>query len=102
NSSAAIGRMNWLETAFSAPDLPSFLAAGGFIISGGFLLGIGFYDFYLALMPEVANRALYWVTTSATALLCALLLVSGATALIVVGDLVLLLVAFEAVYAYNH
>lgn len=99
---AGVGRMGWLESALTAPDVATILAVTGLIVSGTFLLIIGFYDFYRALMPEVANRALYWVATTAAALITIVLLASGLEALHFIGIVALPLVAAAAAYAHLH
>ncbi len=81
------------------PNLITFVALGG--LAGIVLtLMIGeFYAFYAALLPEVANRAIFWVVDSAVLLTGTILSMSGSQTLIMIGQPILALATAGAVYA---
>lgn len=98
-----LGETGWLLNSTSGLDLPSLVTLLGFVLIIPTLLGIAFYTFYHAVLPEVANRALYWVLDAAILLMAMVLVVSGSNSLIMIGHFALLTVAVGAVYAHlNH
>jgi signal transduction histidine kinase len=100
SDTSIVGGTDWLEVALTQPDAPSLLAIVGLGISGLLLLGLGFYDFYLALMPEVSNRALFWVSNAAILLLSIIMTASGIYILILLGMFGLFFSMAAATYAY--
>lgn len=95
----AIGTPEWLVEVFTSPNLFSIVALGGLLVMGLALIGIAFYGFYAALLPEVANRALFWVMNSALLLLGVILSLSGTTPMLILGLIILLASVTGAVYA---
>jgi signal transduction histidine kinase len=96
---ANIGQPEWLINIFTTPDLFGIATLGGLLLMSIVLVGIAFYGFYAATLPEVANRALFWVMNSALLLLGIVLSLSGTTPMIVLGLVALLGSAAGAVYA---
>ncbi len=93
---ASIGQPGWLIDGFDASGVS---ALSGLVISGLILLGVAFYDFYDALMPEIANRAVYWVLTAAVVLMGMALISSGIQALAMLGMMTLTSGMIGALYA---
>lgn len=96
---SGVGQPDWLVRAFTQPDALSMITIGGMAVVSLFLLGVTFYAFYIALLPEVANRALFWVLNTTTVLLSVLLAVSGTDAWLAVGAITLLISMTGAVYS---
>lgn len=96
---ASIGQPEWLVSAFTQPDAPTLLTLGGMALASLFLIGITFYAFYIALLPEVANRALFWVLNTATVLLSVLLAISGTEAWLAVSAITLFISMTGATYS---
>jgi signal transduction histidine kinase len=94
-----VGNADWLITAFSPPNPFSLATLGGLALTSMILLGITFYAFYAAPLPEVANRALYWVIDIAVILLGIVLVISGTQTLAMLGLLTLLIGITGALYA---
>jgi signal transduction histidine kinase len=94
-----VGQPDWLITAFNPPNLFSLTTIAGLSLLSMILLGIGFYAFYAAALPEVANRALYWVINIAVILLGIVLSISGTATLALLGLLTLLIGVSGALYA---
>lgn len=94
-----IGQEDWLVSAFTQPDTLSIVTLGGMALASLFLLGITFYAFYIALLPEVANRALFWVLNTATVLLSVLLAVSGTETWLAIGSVTLFISMLGATYS---
>jgi signal transduction histidine kinase len=63
------------------------------------LLGFAFYSFYIAPLPEIANRALYWVIDIAVMLIGVILMISGTSTLAMLGIVTLLVGIIGALYA---
>ncbi|MAS33022.1 MAG: hypothetical protein CL610_03380 [Anaerolineaceae bacterium] len=95
-----VGEPGWLLTVFSGLDLPGLVALAGLAASAILLLILLFYTFYSASLPEIANRALYWVLTTATLTVGVLLYISGVDVLQPLGPLVVLLALTGAAYAH--
>ena len=60
----AVGQPDWLINIFQNSDLTSWIVLAGMICSACLLLGLALYQFYKAFLPEIANRALFWVLDS--------------------------------------
>ncbi|MEZ4666439.1 MAG: histidine kinase dimerization/phospho-acceptor domain-containing protein [Anaerolineae bacterium] len=95
----SIGDGTWIVQAFNQPTAAAWVLLGGFGITTIVLLGLVFIAFYSAQLPEVANRALYWVVTSVAVLVGCLLLLSGTRVLVLVGNVALLMGSIGTVYA---
>lgn len=94
-----VGKPDWLITAFNPPNPFSLATLVGLAIMSMVLLGMAFYAFYAAPLPEVANRALYWVINIAVILLGIVLTISGTQTLLMLGLLTLLVGVVGALYA---
>ncbi|MDZ4670754.1 MAG: HAMP domain-containing sensor histidine kinase [Phototrophicales bacterium] len=68
--------VSWLDALFATPSISLWAILVGATILSAILTGISFYRFYKARLPEVANRALFWVMASAP-MLFALIAASG-------------------------
>lgn len=98
----SIGQPNWLITGLASPDFPTLVGVAGALIGGTALLVMGFILFYQSILPEVANRALFWVLET-TALLTGVVLIASANeALAGVGMIALVTTMIGAVYAYTR
>jgi signal transduction histidine kinase len=95
---AIIGQPEWLIKAFRAPDSLSLVILSGLAVTTLFLLGVTFYAFYIARLPEVANRALFWVLNTAIVVLSVLLTLSGIELWLMAGSLTLLISMNGATY----
>ena len=95
---ASVGREEWLVEFFRAPDAPGALALSWLAVAAATLLGVAFYGFYVAALPEVANRSLFWVLNTAGVMLGILLAISGTDILYVAGVLILLATLVGATY----
>lgn len=91
---------SWLVSTFAPPPpLAAITMFVGFVGGGIILIGTAFYAFYIARLPEVANRALFWVINSSMFLAGVFLVGTGIDALGIVGAFVMLIGAGGAVYA---
>lgn len=98
SESVTVGEGDWIVAALTTPTLASWVTLGGFAISTVILLTVTFYAFYAAPLPEIANRALYWVIDIAVILLGVMLLLSVTPALILVGVVTLMVGISGALY----
>ena len=96
---STLGRTDWLVNLFSAPNSLPILVVVGLLSGGLALLTTIFYAFYKALLPEVANRALYWAVNAAILLIASTLLISKSELLILIGQPIVLIGLIGAVYA---
>ncbi|MEO8611436.1 MAG: GAF domain-containing sensor histidine kinase [Chloroflexota bacterium] len=94
-----VGKPDWLITAFNPPNPFSLTTLIGLAVTSMTLLGMAFYAFYAAPLPEVANRALYWVINIAVILLGIVLTISGTQTLVLLGLLTLFIGVAGALYA---
>ncbi|MBZ0277707.1 MAG: GAF domain-containing protein, partial [Anaerolineae bacterium] len=94
-----IGESEWLVETFSAPAPISIMVLVGLGIVSVFLMAITFRSFYLASLPESANRSLFWIIDIAVILIGIILLVTGANTLILIGLTVLAMGMVGTVYA---
>ncbi len=95
----SVGEGDWIINAFTTPSLPAWIILGGLGLSAVVLLGYTFRAFYAATLPEIANRALYWVIDIAVILLGIMLLLSATQALILLGLVTLIVGVSGALYA---
>ncbi|MDX1994962.1 MAG: GAF domain-containing sensor histidine kinase [bacterium] len=93
-----LGQPEWLLRLFRQPDLTGLVAVLGLVITGVCLFGFGYSRFYVAELPEVANRALFWVLTSALLILSVVLIGSGTRFLTMLGMVALLTANVGASY----
>ncbi len=96
-----LGESGWLVEMFSAGSPGGFAATSGLLVAGIWLLMIGLRRFYVAELPEVANRALYWVVLAALVLQSAFLMVSGTASLAAIGMTVLFTASIGVVHGYS-
>ncbi|PJF31601.1 MAG: hypothetical protein CUN52_02735 [Phototrophicales bacterium] len=91
--------VNWLDSLFVAPSLALWaILVGGAIISSILTL-VSFYRFYKARLPEVANRALFWVMASAPMLFALIAASGGSDNLAIVSIIFSLVSATGTLYA---
>lgn len=96
-----VGQADWLLTVFNGPDIaPGLVTLVGLGLITGLLLALSFYGFYAASLPEVANRALFWVLNTATIGIGVLLSISGTDGFQAVGVVVVLAALMGAAYAH--
>lgn len=96
-----LGQPGWLELLVNQPAVFSLLAIIGWFATGAFLLGVCVYSFYSAVMPEVANRALFWLFSAAILFLSIFSVGSGIDLRLILGLPGLFLSAAAAVYAFT-
>jgi signal transduction histidine kinase len=83
---ALLGQPGWLSAVFNAePDVAAAAAVGGWAVLGLLVLLVTFYSFYKAHLPEIANRALFWVIIIPLILMGAVLGTSGSEVLKEIG-----------------
>jgi signal transduction histidine kinase len=95
-----VGTADWLFNTLTNLDIPAVVILGGLALSTILLIGLNFYGFYIAALPEAANRALFWVLNTAGLSLGVLLLISGTDVFQVAGAFILLVTFTGAVYAH--
>ena len=95
----ALGQPDWLINSFSAPTILTLITLIGLLILGVILLGLEFYAFYAAALPEVANRALFWVIDATILITGIILIISGTDVLTLIGQPVILIGIGGAIYA---
>jgi signal transduction histidine kinase len=96
---ANLGQLDWLMSALVVPNVASLVTLGGFLILSIYLLATVFRAFYVARLPEVANRALFWVLVSVLMLVGVALTMSGTDFLMLIGILLLPIGIAGATYA---
>ena len=67
-----------------------------------FILGSAFYYFYVAPMPEVANRSAFWIVSIGIMLIAVGLLASGSTPLMLSATVILLAGLIVATYGIRN
>lgn len=95
----SIAQGEWLVQAFATRNPFSLFALAGLVVMSAALLAVAFYSFYIALLPEVANRSLFWIITIAVILIGVVLAISGSTTLTLLGRVILLVGVLGALYA---
>ena len=100
SSEVRVGQADWLFTAFSGTYVTGLVTLVGLGIITTLLLALSFYGFYVATLPEVANRALFWVLNTATIAIGVLLSISGTDVFHMVGAAVVLAALIGAAYAH--
>lgn len=94
-----ISPVNWLDALFAQPSLTLWAILIGGAVTSGLLILVTFYRFYKARLPEVANRALFWVMTSAPSLFTIIASSGGSDNLGGVSIIFSLISAFMTLYA---
>jgi hypothetical protein len=84
------------------PTIPAAISITGGILYSIFVLGIAFYYFYLAPMPEVANRSAFWVVTTGIMLVAVTLLASSSLPLMLSATVILLAGITVATYGIRN
>jgi signal transduction histidine kinase len=75
---AILGQPGWFGQVFSQqPDPAGVVAIAGWVALGLIVLLITFYSFYKAHLPEIANRALFWIVVIPLVLMGVILGASG-------------------------
>ncbi|MEL6307850.1 MAG: ATP-binding protein, partial [Chloroflexota bacterium] len=82
--------------------VPAAIGTVGVIAYAIYSLGLTFYFFYVAPMPEVANRAAFWVVTMGLLLAGAGLIASGTVLFMVAGNILLWLAIAIAVHGIRN
>ena len=96
---ATIGLNGWLLDLFRAPDAVSYIFIGGFVLVSVLLLALLFYIFYRAHLPEIANRALFWIVNAAGLFIGILMTISGTDELAAAGMILVVTALMGASYA---
>lgn len=73
-----------------------------FVLTVSFLLGLSFYKFYLAAMPEAANRFAFWIVNIMLYSIAVILIASGSIAIMIAADILLLVALAMTGYALEH
>jgi signal transduction histidine kinase len=89
----------WTE---NLPMIPAVISTLGGIAYSLFVLGIGFYYFYIAPMPEVANRSAFWVVATGIMLVAVTLLASSSMPLMLSATVILLAGLSVATYGIRN
>ncbi len=89
----------WLVQAFTTRNPFSLCALIGLVVMSLVLLAVAFHSFYVALLPEVANRSLFWIITIAVILIGVVLTISGSQTLTLLGLATLLIGLLGTLYA---
>lgn len=99
----SIGQGEWLVEALTGRNFFSLFMLAGLAAVSVVLFGIAFHAFYVAPLPEIANRALFWIINASVVLVGAVLTLSGSQTLVFVGLLTLLAGVTGALYAqFSH
>ncbi|MEO1164624.1 MAG: ATP-binding protein [Chloroflexota bacterium] len=94
-----VGWSGWTDTI---SPVPAAIGTVGVIAYAIYSLGLTFYFFYVAPMPEVANRAAFWVVTMGLLLAGAGLIASGTVLFMVAGNILLWLAMAIAVHGIRN
>lgn len=100
SSEIRVGQADWLLTVFSGAYLPGLITLVGLGVVTALLLVLSFYGFYAAALPEIANRALFWVLDTAMIAIGVLLSVSGTNMFHGIGAILVLAALIGAAYAH--
>ena len=93
-------REGWLLLFGAAPDAAGLVMLVGLLLMSLGLVGAAFYVFYRAVLPEVANRALFWVLNTAALSIGVLLTISGDDLLLLIGAVVVPVALANTTYAH--
>lgn len=100
DDTARVGSSEWVVEVFRTPDASSVVMLLGVVFSGLALVGVVFYAFYIAHLPEVANRALFWMLNTAAIIIGLMLTASGTDSLAALGMIMLVTGIISATYVY--
>ncbi len=89
----------WLNNLFVTPSAAPLVTVTGFVLVSATLLTTLARAYLRAPLPELANRALYWVFVASAALMSVLCLTSGSPLLLLTGLLLLSAASIGSVYA---
>ncbi|MCA0453562.1 MAG: GAF domain-containing sensor histidine kinase [Chloroflexi bacterium] len=89
----------WIIDAAKSPDASALILVIGFVLSALYLLGTALWSYSRRLLPEIANRVLFWLINCSTLLLACLLLMSGSSLFVALGIVTLIVGCSGAVYA---
>ncbi len=84
-----ISNESGIVTALLSASPPELVVLGGFAVISVLVLALAFYVFYITHLPEVSNRALFWVFNSTVVLTGFALATSGSPVLAALGVLAL-------------
>ena len=98
--SIVAGREAWLLAFGAAPDAAGLVTLGGLLLMSLGLVATAFNSFYRAALPEVANRALFWVLNTAALSIGILLTISGDDLMLLIGAAVVPGALANATYAH--
>lgn len=93
------GWANWSETF---PEIAGGIGIAGGIVYTLFIMAVPFYFFYIAPIPEVANRAAFWVVTTGLLLVSVTLIASGDVIFMIAGTLVMYSALVITTYGVRH
>ncbi len=79
------GTEGWITGAFASLGIAELVLLVGFVVLSLGLLVTAFYVFYITLLPEVSNRALFWVFNATLMMIGFALTASGAETLVALG-----------------
>ncbi len=91
-------RPDWITTLSDEGYTAGYVAVGGWLTIAIVLLVSSFLKFYTARLPELANRALYWVVISPLAVVGAVLVASSVESLQSMGLIIQVVGVSGAVY----
>ncbi|GAB4509865.1 MAG: hypothetical protein OHK0046_05630 [Anaerolineae bacterium] len=93
------GEAEWLLTLLERPDISGVVMLMGLFTSGLLLIGLGLATFYATHIPEIANRAVFYVLNAALMVLGVLLATTGVLITAFLGLLILLVSVINTAYA---
>jgi len=93
-----IGNPNWAIHSLGSGSPSGWVLVGGLFGMGIFLVIMGYYAYRVAILPEIANRALFWMLNAVIVLLGAVISISGIPTLRLVGLFTLLVGLVATLY----
>lgn len=97
-----LGETGWLVELLRQFNPGGMVALFGLVGASVFLIGFGLQRFYVASLPEVANRALYWVLNATVLLQALVLLITGTESIAALGMAVLLVASIGVVHGATY
>lgn len=94
-----LGREAWIEDTFSPLYIPGVMALAGWVVLALVSIFQTMFVFAAANLPEVANRAIFWVLTLPVVLMGAVLAATNAEVLVELGLVVQTIGLMSVVYA---
>jgi signal transduction histidine kinase len=92
----------WTDWIDGGSSVIALVGLGGAALLGTHMLTVTFYYFYVAPMPEVANRSAFWLASSAVMLVAVVLLSSSSNPLMLPGNVILITALLIATYGIRH